>query len=67
MQLVLFKRIPAVFCNFSSLKGIFRLGYPTLGKIHSSAHPSYTKIFTPHIITLYIAEIRKFLYITKVY
>jgi len=28
------------------------LGNPALGKIHSSAHPSYTKILTPHIITL---------------
>jgi len=36
------------------LKGIFRLGNPALGKIHSSARPSYTKILALHIITLYI-------------
>jgi len=50
------------------LKDLFRLGNPALGKIHSSAHPSYTKILTLHIITLYIAEIRRnFFYIRKVY
>jgi len=33
------------------LKGLFRLGNPALGKIHSSAHSSYTKILTLDITT----------------
>jgi len=37
------------------LKGLFRPGNPALDKIHLSAHPSYTKILTLHIIKLYIA------------
>jgi len=39
MQLVLFKRIQALFYNIFSLEGLFRLGNPSLGKTHSSAHP----------------------------
>jgi len=35
------------------------LWYAYLGEIDSSANPSYTKILTLHMITLYITEIRK--------
>jgi len=46
----------------------FRLGNPTLGKIHSSTHSPYMKNLTLHTISLYIAEIRrKFLYIRQAY
>jgi len=55
MQLVLFKRILEVVCNFSRLKGLCRLGNPAIRKIHSSAHSSYTKILPLHTIILYIA------------